>query len=397
MAGIRNKAKKSAINTDRLLQKLVDSIPDMVYFKDSENRFILVNKAHAACLGHKPREVVGKSDLDFFPLDIAEKYHKDDARVRDTGESIIGKIEKAERSGGGVTYVSTTKVPHYDELGNIIGIIGITRNVTDKMVAQEELSTYKDKLEELVRERTKALEESKERLLRMYNVKSDFTSMVSHELRTPLTIIKDGVDLVIKGLYGELNKKQEHSLKLVERNIDRLNKLINDILDFSRLESKKMKFRIVKADLNALIRSIAESYRHSLQNRKLKLVLKLDPFLPLAEFDPDRLAQVLYNLMSNALKYTEKGRITVKTKRCKGHIDVSIEDTGCGIKKEDLARVFEKFERLTDGVRARGTGLGLAICKQIIESLGGRISVKSEYQKGSDFYFTLPLKQAKQN
>lgn len=120
------------------LQAFFDSVPDMIYFKDLENRFVLVNKAHAAALNLTPEEVIGKSDLDFFLKDIGEKYYTDDNYIIKTGKPIIGKIEKAPRSDGGITYVSTTKLPHYDKDGKLIGIMGITRNLTDYANLEEE-------------------------------------------------------------------------------------------------------------------------------------------------------------------------------------------------------------------------------------------------------------------
>jgi len=121
------------------LQAFFDNIPDMIYFKDLQNRFVLVNKAHAAALNLTPEEVIGKSDLDFFPREIGEKYYSDDSYIIKTGKPIIGKIEKAPRpENGGITYVSTTKLPHYDKDGKLIGIIGVTRNLTDYASLEEE-------------------------------------------------------------------------------------------------------------------------------------------------------------------------------------------------------------------------------------------------------------------
>ncbi len=125
-----NMQKQRALEND-FLRALLENVPDMIYFKDLNNRFVLINKAHANALHLKPEEVIGKSDLDLFPKDIAQKYDVDDNYILKTGNSVIGKIEKAKRPDGGTTYVSTTKVPHYDKDGKIIGTMGITRNMTD--------------------------------------------------------------------------------------------------------------------------------------------------------------------------------------------------------------------------------------------------------------------------
>lgn len=382
------------IDKSLFLQNLLDTIPDMIYFKDMKNRFVLVNKAHAAALGLAPEEVIGKSDLDLFPKEVSIKYYANDVEIIKTGRPVIGKIEKALRPDGGMTYVSTTKLPHYDEKGEIIGTIGITRNITDKMVAEEELHAYKDRLEELVTERTQKLEENNEKLLQMYNIKSEFSSIVSHELRTPLTIMKEGVSLVEDETLGVLNENQKTNLGIVLNNINRLTRLINDILDFSKLESKKMEFRSAKGNINGVLSQVVESYGTSIKKKSLKLKVELNSSLPLVEFDSDRIAQVLYNLIDNAIKFTNEGYISITSTYDDKNVKVSIEDTGCGIKQEDLARVFERFEQVFPdvGTRKGGTGLGLAVSKQIIEQLGGQIFVESEYGKGSKFSFLLPIK-----
>ena len=387
-----DKSPEPRIDREKFLQDLLDNIPDMIYFKDLQNHFILVNKAHVDALNLTPEEVIGKSDLDFFPREIAQKYYADDNRVIKTGKPIVGKVEKAQRPDGGITYVSTTKVPHRNKHGKIIGTIGITRNITEKMIAQEELRIYKDRLEELVKERTRELEESNERILHMYNIKSDFTSMVSHELRTPLAIAREGVALIEDETLGSVNEKQKSFLGTVLENIDRLTRLINDILDFSKLETKKMKFKIRKGNINEIIDQVLKSYEVSINKKGLEFNMSLDSSLPLVKFDPDRIAQVVHNLINNAIKFTDKGYIGVESKFDEKEVKVCLTDTGCGIKAEDLPRIFEKFEQVfPEGkARKRGTGLGLAICKQIIEQTGGRIFVESEYEKGSKFSFSLP-------
>ncbi len=139
ISGRTKKQTQERLSLERnFLQAFFDNVPDMIYFKDLKNRFVLVNKAHAAALNLTPDEVIGKSDLDFFPKGIGEKYYSDDSCIIKTGKPIIGKIEKAPRPDGGITYVSTTKLPHYDKDGKLIGIMGITRNLTDYANLEEE-------------------------------------------------------------------------------------------------------------------------------------------------------------------------------------------------------------------------------------------------------------------
>ena len=389
---IKETEKPPAIDAAQLLQNLLDTIPDMIYFKDLNNRFIMVNKAHALALGLTPDGVTGKSDLDLFPKELAEKYFADDTIILKTGKPILDKIESAPRPDGGTTYVSTTKVPRFDSAGKIIGTIGITRNVTERLTAEMELRKYKSNLEGLVRSRTKELEENQSKLLRMYNIKSDLVSMVSHELRTPLTVIKEGVVLVKDGSAGALNGAQKNFLEMASKNIDRLTRLIDDVLDLSKLESRKFEFRTIEGNLNELVDHVAASYVSLIEKKGLGLKKVLDPFLPLVKFDPDRIAQVLYNLITNAIKFTDRGWIKIGTEKKGDSVIVLVRDTGPGMKREDLYRIFEKFEQLAPrDERKGGTGLGLAISKQIVEQLGGKIWAELEYGKGSSFYFSLPV------
>ncbi len=377
----------------QLLQVLMNNIPDTIYFKDGENRLVMVNKAFAEGLGLTVSEVIGNTDFDLFPNKDAEEYFTDDNRILRTGESIIDKIEKSYRPNGSVQYVSTTKTPRFDNKGKIVGTIGITRDVTTRIIAEQELEALKNRLEEKVKERTKELEENHKKLISMYNIKSEFINTVSHELRTPLTIIKESVRIVTDGTAGSLNEKQDKFLNMAIDNIDRLSRLINDVLDLSRLEGKKMKFKLIKGNLNELIDNVVKSCEPLINTKGLKLYKKTDPFLPLVTFDADRVVQVCYNLITNAIKFTEKGSISVESRRCGGNVEVSVEDTGRGIEEKDMPRMFQKFEQINpeDGSKNNGTGLGLAITKQIVEQLGGEIRVKSQHDKGSRFIFTLPI------
>ena len=384
-------AGKHEVDKDKFLRDLLDNIPDMIYFKDRQNRFVLVNKAHAEALNKIPEEIIGKTDLDFFPKKIAEKYFKDDIELIKKGKPIIGEIERARRSDGGITYVSTTKIPHYDEKGKIIGIIGITRNITDKMVAEEELQNYKERLEELVKKRTKELEEANDRILRMYDIKTEFTSLVSHELRTPLTVIRESVAVVEEGILGEVSKKQKRQLAIALDNIKRLTRLINDLLDLGKLESGKMKFDMTRANVNELLGEIGTSYRSTAGKKGIELELNLNPLVPNMLFDRDRIAQVVHNLVNNAIKFTDQGSVKISSASDSKYIKIAVKDTGRGIKKSDLGRVFNKFEQLArTGKTEGGTGLGLAICKEIIEQFHGKIFVTSQFGKGSEFSFYLP-------
>jgi signal transduction histidine kinase len=243
----------------------------------------------------------------------------------------------------------------------------------------------------------KELRESNEKLKEMYEIKSSFTSMVSHELRTPLTAIKEGIAIMLDGSAGEINADQKEFLDIAKRNVDRLKRLIDDVLDFSKLESKKMVFKMQKGDIMQTIKEVVAVQKPVAEERNLYLKAELDGSISKIEFDSDRMNQVLNNLVSNAIKFTKIGgvAISVSEDREENTVVVCVKDTGKGIKKDDLPKLFQKFQQLggPNQRKTGGTGLGLSISKEIIEQHGGKIWVESQYGKGSEFKFILPIKK----
>ena len=249
-----------------------------------------------------------------------------------------------------------------------------------------------------ITERKRTERELEEKLRQTIKMKLDFISMVSHELRTPLTVIKEGIALAADGSAGEINEEQKELLGLSRRNVDRLAKFINEVLDFQKLEADRMKMDVQPNDINEIARNVYRTMTLAAKNIGVNLLLELDDRLPIVGFDNDKITQVLTNLVDNAVKFTEKGNIVIKTSEKNGMIHVSVSDTGCGIKKKDLSRLFRMFEQLSTGGERKtgGTGLGLAICKGIIERHNGKIWVDSVFGKGSKFTFTLPICNAKE-
>ncbi|MFA6280911.1 MAG: PAS domain S-box protein [Candidatus Omnitrophota bacterium] len=229
-------------------------------------------------------------------------------------------------------------------------------------------------------------------------LKDQFLETVSHELRTPLTALKESISIVLDGLSGVINDEQKDFLDTAKRNVDRLVRLINELLDFQKLEAGRMLFDMRENDMNSLIEEIKDTMDPLCRQRGLTLDLKLKENLPVIKFDRDRIVQVLTNLVNNAIKFTEHGGITVSTNYRSSEdnfITVSVQDTGPGMEKKDLPRLFKRFEQLkiTGTRRPGGTGLGLAISKDIIDEHGGKIWAESELEKGSTFIFLLPINE----
>jgi PAS domain S-box-containing protein len=367
-------------NKYKLVSELMDSIPDVIYFKDTQGRLIMVNQAHAKGLGLKPEGVVGKTDFDIFPKERAEKMAKDDMYVITTGKPMIDKIERATRADGIDNYVSTTKIPRYDNKGRVIGLIGITRDITHR-IQFEHLREEKA----LISKKLEVLEE-------LNKMKSEFVSAVSHEMRTPLAIIKDIIMLLIDGIVGPIKEKQKELLMKAKDNIARLNHIIEELLDISRIESGKIKMHYSLINLNDLLMDSSAFFKKLAEEKGIDLGYNLPRSQINIFIDAERINQVIANLINNAIKFTEQnGKINVEVKIFETKVRVGIIDTGIGITKQDLPKIFNKFVQLSTRSQAerKGIGLGLSIAKELVEKNGGEIWVESELGVGSKFYFTL--------
>jgi len=232
---------------------------------------------------------------------------------------------------------------------------------------------------------------SEDALMKAMRAKSDFTSMVSHELRTPLGALKESVSQVLEGMLGTVTEDQKKFLEIAKRNVDRLARLITEVLDFRTLEAGKMAFKMQDNDINEVVKETKETMDIIAKEKGLDFILNLDEKLPKIKFDRDKIIQVLTNLVNNSLKVTEKGSITITTSLGNNIIQVSIEDTGPGIKEEDMPKLFERYEQLER--KTGGTGLGLAISLEIIKAHGGIIWAESTFGHGATMHFLLPIEE----
>ena len=238
-----------------------------------------------------------------------------------------------------------------------------------------------------ITERRKA----EEILMEAVERKSRFASMVSHELRNPMTSITMAISLVLEaGDY--LRGDHKELLEMVKENAERLGRLICDVLDFQKMAAGKMNFNIAENDIGELVRTTVKSMELQAKSRGLDLPVYMPENLPRTRLDRDKIIQVLTNLLGNAVAYTEKGAITVRVGHENNMLHISVQDTGIGIKAEDLPKLFQAFEQVGSrpGRKTGGTGLGLAVSKEIILAHNGAIWAESEPGKGSVFHFTLP-------
>jgi signal transduction histidine kinase len=277
---------------------------------------------------------------------------------------------------------------------------------------QKEIQDFSDSLEVKVQDRTRelslaqeatlniledlqaskeALERMNKELMKLDELKSDFISTVSHELRTPLSIIKEGISLVLDKIPGNLNEKQSKILDISKYNIDRLARIIDGLLDVSKMEAGKVEMKRSLIDVSGIVRQVASSFGPKIKEKGLEMRLDVDNVVGNVWADTDRITQVMVNLIGNAIKFTNSGHIDISCKDKGDGVVCSVADTGVGISKDDLPKVFAKFQQFgrTAGAGDKGTGLGLSIVKNIIDMHNGAIWVESEFGKGSRFAFKL--------
>jgi signal transduction histidine kinase/CheY-like chemotaxis protein len=287
-------------------------------------------------------------------------------------------------------------VTHSDE----IGILASTFNQMSESLkeSKEELEKYARNLEDQVRARTLELEIQTERAVQADQLKSQFLANTSHELRTPLNSIIGFLGLILDG-YCNDDKEQKEFIQNAQTSAKHLLSLINDVLDIAKIEAGKMELELEEVDLKALFEEVNSLARVQAEQKKLKMSFVCeDEFVPSVYADSNKLKQVMLNLIGNAIKFTDKGSITIRTRvqKDKGNVLIQVEDTGIGVPPEMQEEVFEKF-RQVDSFTTRkqgGTGLGLTITKNLVEMMGGKIKLESPGQgKGSRVSLTLPIFQ----
>lgn len=364
-----------------LLTTLLQKIPDSIYFKDTESRFIRVSQAMASKFGHADVTTVhGRTDADIFSPDHAKQARDDEVRIIETGEPLVDRIERETWRDRDDTWCLTTKMPLRDSDEKIIGTFGISRDITD-------LKRSEAALQEAVRMADAA-----------NRAKSEFLANMSHEIRTPMNAMVGMADLLAQ---TDLDENQRDYVDTIRRSSDSLLRLLNDILDFSKIEARRLELESVPFSLGYEVQAALSTLRLQASEKNLQLRFEQDEDIP-SHFigDPGRLRQVLVNLIGNAVKFTDVGGVTVKLQhRCdevtegRASIRVSVCDTGIGILPDQRAAVLAPFTQADASMTRRfgGTGLGLSISRQLVDLMGGSLQLQSETGVGTTFYFDLEL------
>jgi PAS domain S-box-containing protein len=383
------RTQESLRKSEALYQSLVQNLPVNVFRKDRLGRFTFANNRFCVSLGRASEEVLGKTDHDYYPAELAAKYRCDDARVIETRE-VVEDVEEHLRPDGQKLYVQVIKAPVFDGKGEVVGTEGIFWDVTERKKFEQDLRQAKDAAEAASR------------------AKSAFLAAMSHEIRTPMNGILGMTELL---LDTPLAPEQREYLKLVSKSAESLLGVINDILDFSKIEAGKISLDHVPFRLRRELEEMISVLGLSAHQKGLELACHVAPEVPEAlQGDPGRLRQVLVNLIANAIKFTERGEVvlTVRigiapmehvgpmglTGPCSDSPEVQlyleVRDTGIGIPLDKQRLIFDPFVQADGSLTRRfgGTGLGLAISTRLVEMMGGKLSVTSKVGQGSNFQFT---------
>ena len=390
-----------------LLKTVMNSLPDPVFVKDRDSRFLLDNAAHLEHLGVKAQdELNGRSDFDLFPKEIAQPFYEDEQSIVQGKKDVINRVEISQDRAGNPRWFWTTKVPLRDTQGQIIGIVGVNRDITARKQEEEELKAAMHAVEvaraeaehhaRLLEEQRRELEKARDEALASTRAKSDFLANMSHEIRTPMNGILGITELM---LGTNLTDEQYNLATTVRTSAEALLTVINDILDFSRIEAGKMHIEVTDFNLRTLAEEVTDLVAGNSFGKGLELTCSYEPGAPeRVQGDPARIRQVLTNLMGNAVKFTEKGEVSLEVRVLERsetavNMRLAVVDTGIGVALEAQDKIFESFTQ-ADGTTTRkygGTGLGLAICKQLAKLMDGEIGMESKEGKGSTFYLDVPL------
>ncbi len=381
---------------EQRLQEIIAMMPIGMFIKDTDSRFLLMNKACEQQFGFDFPALSGKDERDFLPAaSMAEIYRTDrvafEGRVLiDYEHTIWNLVLKQQR------HLRTLKKPVYDARGEPAYLIGMSIDITDAKNAAQALRELNEHLEERVEQRTKQLDQAKQIAEEASQAKGQFLANMSHEIRTPMNGV---IGMAYLALKTNLEPRQRDYLEKIRFAGEHLLGIIDDILDISKIEAGKLEIEQIDFSLDHVMQTLTTVVAPKAAGKNLRLVFERDPDLPpMLLGDPLRLGQVLINYANNAIKFSETGDITVKVIRAAGDADhclvrFEVHDHGIGLSALEMGKLFVSFQQAdTSTTRAYGgTGLGLAICKQLAQLMGGEVGVASEPGAGSNFWFTARL------
>lgn len=371
---LRRQAQQELKENQAWLQSILDNTTSLMYIKDPEGRYVMVNRRFGEILDVVEGAVIGHTDADIATPEEAAHYRRLDEQVMGTGRSL--EIEEVVPVAGGNVHLLSIKFPLRDANGRLIGIGGIATDITERVQYQQQLIAA-----------TREAQNAK-------GMQELFLANMSHEIRTPMNGIQGMTDLLLE---TPLNDQQKEFARIIKRSVNNLLVVVNDVLDFSKIKAGKLAIEKIEFRLKDVVDNAKAMFGHRISKKGLELQIELDPAIPdTLKGDPYRLNQVLVNLIGNAIKFTEQGWIKVQVtaqERTSRQVNLlfTVSDSGIGIPEVSLPTIFDHFSQAGLDISRRygGTGLGLAICQQLLQLQGGEITVKSKENEGSTFQFRL--------
>ncbi len=363
-----------------LLTHLLQHIPDSIYFKDRDSRFLRISEAMAKKFGlPNAAAAIGKTDADIFSREHAEGARQDEIEVMETRQPLIDREERETWRDQEDTWCLSTKMPFIDENDEVIGTFGISREITELKKYQDDLRKARDLADQANR------------------AKSEFLANMSHEIRTPMNGVIGMSELLAQ---TNLTVEQRDYVDLVRDSANSLLMLLNDILDFSKIEARKLELESIPLSLRDLVEKAGRALSVRVAEKNLELACRIAPDVPDRVLgDPGRLRQIMINLIGNAVKFTDEGEIVAEI--CRGEpcedasdgslpLRFSVRDTGIGIPENKKNSILEAFTQADTSTTRRfgGTGLGLAISRQLVELMHGKLTLESVVGVGTTFEFT---------
>jgi two-component system sporulation sensor kinase A len=377
----RKNMEEKLRESEERLRLLIEYAPDAVYLNDLEGNFVDGNRQAEMLTGYRKEELIGKN---FFEVGLfSERYLPKAMEVIEKnrhGEKFGPSEFELIRKDGNAVFVEISAFPV--TRGGKVEVIGIARDITERKKMEEKLKEYAEHLEEKVEERTKELKQAQEQLLRSERLAAigQVAAMVGHDLRNPLTGISSATYYLKTKLGSKIDKKTMEMLKLIENDIQHANKIIADLTEYS----KEIRLELTETNPKSIVLEALSKVKipHSIQ------VSNLAKTEPRVTIDVEKMKRVFVNIINNAIDaMPEGGKLTITTRESDGNVEIAIADTGTGITKEVLEKIWTPFFT----TKAKGMGLGLPICKSIVEAHGGKISVESIVDKGITFTVAIPI------
>jgi PAS domain S-box-containing protein len=395
--------KFSTLSDRILISAFMADIPDLVYFKDRQGRFVSVSHSLARILGHSAEEMIGKTIFEFLDEEQSHAIHDLQLELMRKDEPLIGELMQRTWPDGRINWYVGHHIPLRNARGKVIGIYGMSRDVTASKITEMALAASTEELKEanarleaanadLRAEKLRA-DQMTEAALAASHAKSQFVANMSHEIRTPMNGVIGMTDLLFDTPLDPIQRKYAESIR---DSAAALLTVINDVLDFSKVEAGKLELEEIEMNLGETVEDVARLISIQADAKGLEVTANIDTALPEAlRGDPARVRQILLNLCANAVKFTASGEIAIEvsvleTDEQGTSVRIAVRDTGIGIAEDRLHMLFEPFTQVDASTTRRfgGTGLGLSIVKRFAELMGGSTGVESQKGVGSTFWFT---------